>query len=77
MYLSLFEVLCWFLVCITLCPFYFCNHLDEEERAVCFSLVFSWCLVTVTVMWLFLTMPWIGLRCVIAAFPDHTHFFIT
>ena len=23
------------LVCITLCPFQFCNHLDEEERAGC------------------------------------------
>ena len=27
------------------------------------------------VLWLFLTVPWIGLQCVIVIFPDHTHFF--
>ena len=26
-------------VCITLSPFYFCNHLAEEERAGCFAFV--------------------------------------
>ena len=25
------------------------------------------------VMWLFLTVPWVSLRCVVVAFPDHTH----
>ena len=24
----------------------------------------------------FLTVPWVGLRCVIVVFPDHTHFFV-
>ena len=24
-------------LCITLCPFYFCNHLEEEEKAGCFA----------------------------------------
>ena len=28
--------------------------------------------VNVSVMWLFLTVPWIGLQCVILVFPDHT-----
>ena len=27
------------LVCITLCPFQFCNHLEEEERAGCFAFI--------------------------------------
>ena len=27
----------------------------------------------VRVLWLFLTMPWVGLHCVIVVFPDHTH----
>ena len=27
------------LACITLCPFYFCAHLDEEERAGCFAFI--------------------------------------
>ena len=31
------------------------------------------CLVTVNVMWLFLTVPWVGLQCVIVLSPDHTH----
>ena len=32
------------LLCVNLCPFQFCNHLDGEERAGCFALS-SWCLV--------------------------------
>ena len=27
----------------------------------------------VTVLWLFLGEPWLGLRCVIGVFPDNTH----
>ena len=27
------------LVCITLCPFWFCNHFEEEERAGCFAFI--------------------------------------
>ena len=33
----------------------------------------SGCLVTVSVLWLFLTVPWVGMQCVIVVFPDHTH----
>ena len=29
------------LLCITLCP-YFCNHLDEEEKAGCFAIIVLW-----------------------------------
>ena len=41
MYLPLFVgvlFLIFVLVCITLCPFLFCNYLDEEESAGCFVL---------------------------------------
>ena len=31
------------------------------------------CLVTVNVVWLFLTMLWVGLQFVSVVFPDHTH----
>ena len=24
-------------------------------------------------LWLFHTVPWVGLQCVIVIFPDHTH----
>ena len=27
------------LLCITLCPFQFCNHLEEEEEAGCFAFI--------------------------------------
>ena len=37
----------------------------------------SWLLcyycLTINVMWLFLTMLWVGLQYVIVVFPDHTH----
>ena len=30
--------------------------------------------MTVSVLWHFLTMPWVGLECAIVVFPNHTHF---
>ena len=32
-------VLVFVLLCITLCPFWFCNHLEEEEKAGCFAII--------------------------------------
>ena len=31
------------------------------------------CIVTINVLWLFLTVPQVCLQCVIVVFPDHTH----
>ena len=31
------------------------------------------CIVIINVLWLFLTMPYVGLQCVIVVYPDHTH----
>ena len=31
--------------------------------------------MTVCVLWLILTVPWVHLQCVIVVFPGHTHFF--
>ena len=31
--------------------------------------------MAVSVLWLFLTVPWVGHQCVIVLFTDHTHFF--
>ena len=75
MYRRLFEgVLCWSLFWYSLlCPFKFCNYLDEEDRAGWSILLLSFrCLVTVNVLWLFLAWPWVGLQCVIVVFPEHT-----
>ena len=44
-----------------------------QERAGCFTVLVFLMVVTVTVMWLFLTVPWAGLQCVFVVFPDHTH----
>ena len=43
-------MLVFVLVCTALCHFYFCNHLDEEERADCFTFIVFGCLVTVNVL---------------------------
>ena len=48
------------------------NHvkkvLDEEETAVCIALA----VLALNVMWLFLTVPWVGLQFVIVVF--HTKY---
>ena len=46
------------LLCITLCPFYFSNHLEEEEKSGCFVLLSYRCIVTINVLLLFLTVSW-------------------
>ena len=57
------------LLCITLYPFWFCNHLKRKRK-----LLLSYrCIVILNVMWLFPTVPWVGLQYVIVVFPDHTH----
>ena len=30
-------------------------------------------IVTINVLWLLFTVPWVGLQYVIVVFPDHTH----
>ena len=49
----------------------------KRELVALISLSFR-CLVrlSVNVLWLFLTVPWVGLQCVIVVFPDHAHFFM-
>ena len=77
------------LLCIALCPFWFCGHLEEEERTGYFAaaavilkrrrglvtllLLSCRCVVAVGVLWLFLAVPWVGLQYVIVIFTDHTH----
>ena len=36
-------------------------------------LLYFGCRVIVNVLWLFLTVTWVGLQFVIVVFPDHTH----
>ena len=68
------EVLCLSLFSMHyIVSFLVLNHLEEEERAGCFVFVVIECLVTVYVLLFFLTVPWVGLQCVIVVFSDHTN----
>ena len=46
----------------------------KRKRKLAGLLLLSYrCLVTVNVLWLFLTVQWVGLQCVIVVLHDHTH----
>ena len=47
--------------------------MEKRELNALFCLSFC-CLVSVNVLWLSLTLLWVGLQCVLVVFPDHTHF---
>ena len=50
------------------------NHLIEQEKAGCYAIiVLQMHCYYINVLWLFLTVPWVGLQYVIVVFPDHTH----
>ena len=53
--------------------FSFAIVLKRKRDLVSLFLLSYGCFVTITVLRLFLTVPWVGLRCVIVVFPDHTH----
>ena len=55
------------------CPPIFAKILIGKTGLVALHCLSFQCLVTVIVLWLFLTVPWAGLQCVIVVFPDHTH----
>ena len=47
----------------------------KRKRKLAALLLLSYrCIVSIMVLWLFLTVPWVGLQCVMVVFPDHTHF---
>ena len=48
--------------------------LKRKRKLVALILLSYRCIVTIHVLWLSLTVPWVGLQCVIVVFPDHTHF---
>ena len=57
---------CLCLVCIILCPFKFSIILKRKRELVALLLLSYECLVTVYVLGFFITVPWVGLQCVIA-----------
>ena len=60
---------------------YFVSILDlqsssKKRKLVALLLLSYRCIVTINVLLLFLTVPWVGLQYVIVVFPDQTHFFV-
>ena len=49
----------------------------RKRKLVALVLLSYRCIVTINVLWLFLTVPWVGLQYVILVFPDHTHLLYT
>ena len=47
--------------------------LKRKRKLVDLLLLSYRCIVTINVPWLFLTVPWVGLQCVIVVFSDHSH----
>ena len=75
MYFPLFAgILCLSLFCYAL----LCVHssfaiiLKRKRKLIALLLLYYRYIVTINVLWLFLTVPLVGLQCVIVVFPDHT-----
>ena len=74
MFFPLFVgVLCLF--CYVLLCVYSSNAiiLKRNRKLVALLLLSYRCIVTINILWHFLSIPWAGLQCVIVVFPDHTH----
>ena len=71
-------VLCLSYFCYVLLCVYssFAIILKRKRKLFALLLLPYRCIVTVNVLWLFLTVMTVGLRCVIVVFPDHTHLFL-
>ena len=53
--------------------YYFAIILKSQRKLVALALLSYRCFVNVNVMWLFITVLWVGLQYVIQVMPDHTH----
>ena len=67
--------LCFSLFCYALLRvhFSFAIILKRKRKLVALLLLSYRCIVTINVLWLFLTVPWVGLQHVIVVILDHTH----
>ena len=67
------PLFCWALLCVYSS---FATILKRKSKLVALLLLSYRYIVTINVLWLFLTVPWVGLQYMIVVFPDHTHFFV-
>ena len=47
--------------------------LKRKRKLVALLLLSFRCIVTINVLWRFLTVPWVGLQCVLEVFSGYTH----
>ena len=69
------RVMCLSLFCYALLYVHssFVINLKRKRKLVALLLLSYRCIVTLSVLWLFFTVPLVGLQCVIVVFPDKTH----
>ena len=67
----MFVFVCYALLCANSS---FAIILKWKRKLVALLLLYYKCIFTINNLWLFLTVPMLGLQCVIVAFHDHTHF---
>ena len=51
--------------------------MKTKKKLVALLLLSYWCIVTINVLLLFLTVPWVGLQYAVVVVPDHTHLLFT
>ena len=76
MYFPLFvgvQCLCLFCYAILFVDSSFAIILKRTRKLVALLLLSYRCIVTINILWLSLTVPWVGLQCVIVVLTDHTH----
>ena len=67
---SVLSLFCYALLCV---HFSFAIILKRKRKLVALLLLSYICIVTVKFLWLFLTVPWVGIQCVIVVLRDHAH----
>ena len=67
------SIRCYGLLCVHSS---FAIIMKRERKLVALLLLSYRCIVTINVLWLILTLPWVGLQYVIVVFPDHTHLLV-
>ena len=64
------SLFCYALLCVHSS---FAIILKRKRKLVVLLLLYYRCSVTINVLWFGLTVPWVGLQCVIVVFSDHTN----
>ena len=66
----MFVLVCYAILCV---HHSFAIILKRKRKLVVLLLLSYRCIVTTNVLWLFLTVAWVGLQYVIVVFSDHTN----